>query len=122
MFALLAFLPGIGPAAQVASAIATFIIRCKICMLLIALAVVWLAGDIHGLRKEKRVCAAANYALALAAAKRNVTIQTAAAETARAAVAQLEIEKADLNAMVAAIKPSSCLLTPEQRKALEKIK
>ena len=63
-------------------------------------------GDIHGTRHETAVCSAANYAMALAAQKRNTAIAQSTAADAEARAAQLETENKALADQVAKIPDS----------------
>lgn len=52
MLGLLAMIPGAGAAYSVVSGVVGAILRCNLCMIAIAIGVSWIAGDIHGHRKE----------------------------------------------------------------------
>lgn len=52
MLALLAAIPGVASVYSAAAAAVAFLLRCTPCLIAIAIAGAWIAGDIHGHRKE----------------------------------------------------------------------
>ena len=52
MLGLLALIPGAGVAYSAAASVIGAVLRCTVCMIAIAIGVAWVAGDIHGHRKE----------------------------------------------------------------------
>lgn len=52
MLGLLAAIPGVGPIYTVAAGAIGFLLRCTPCLIALAIGAAWIAGDIHGHRKE----------------------------------------------------------------------
>lgn len=127
MLSLLSFIPGIGPVAQVVSSVATFIIKCKPCLIAIALLAAYITGDVRGRHIEGQKCKANDIAQQLAATKRDAGIAQSEAEAQRQRAAQLETENAGLQKQVddlAKLPPvaAACRLPKAVIDALEKIR
>jgi hypothetical protein len=85
----------LGPLLSLGSKALDYLLHCTICMVASAIVIAWLAGDIHGHRKEATKCRAADIAMQLAAAKRDASIQ---ADTAKLAQQQAdELTKVNAN-------------------------
>lgn len=127
MLGLLSFIPGIGPIAQVVSSVATFIIKCKPCLIAIAILAAYITGDVRGRHIEGQKCKAADIAQQLAATKRDANIAKDEADAQRARAAQLEDEKTGLQKQVDDLAKlpkvaAACRLPKATMDALEKIR
>ena len=100
MLNLVTLIPGVGPIAGVVFKVVAYIARCTPCMLAIAGVVLWIAGDIHGHRKADAKCKAADIAMQLAAAKRDVAAAADAQKFAERKSVELDAQISDLNKKV----------------------
>jgi hypothetical protein len=96
MLGLLAFIPGIGPIISIGSSIIGTILRCKPCLIALAISAAFIAGDIHGRGKERAACRAADIAMQLKAAQRDVAIQNDTIQFKQQQIDDLSKETDDL--------------------------
>lgn len=125
MLSLLSMVPGIAVAAKFGGAAVDFLVNCRVCMIAIAVIVVFLAGDIRGHHVATARCKADDLAQQLAAAKRDLSIKMGLAKLAQDRSAQLVTENSVLSKKVSdyeATLTNSCLLTKSDIKKLEPIK
>lgn len=97
----LALIPGAGPIVALLYKLGGVILRCTPCLIALAICGAWIHGDIHGHRKADAKCAAADLAMQLKAAQRDVDAKADAAKFAQAQVDVLSQENAKLNQKVA---------------------
>jgi len=97
MIALLGLIPGAGLIAPVIG----YILRCTVCMIVMAIGIAWVVGDIHGHRNADAKCRAADIAMQLKAAQRDTAIAADTAALAQQQAADLAKVNDDLNRKVA---------------------
>lgn len=100
MWALLSFLPGIGPIAGVVATVANFIWSCRPCLFALAGIAIFIAGDIRGTRRANEHCREADVAAQLAATQRDLGIKAVTAEFVQNQADKLAAENDELKKKV----------------------
>ena len=96
------FVPGFLPLAlSIAVSVGSFLLRCKRCLVALALFAVFIFATVREHRIDDAKCKAADIAMQLKAAQRDAAINAAAAADARQKLATLETENQTLNGQLA---------------------
>lgn len=80
---LLALIPGGSMIAGAVGGVASYILQCRTCMILLGLLIAFAVGDIRGHQKANATCQAAALQAKLDAAQRDAKISAAAAQAAK---------------------------------------
>lgn len=100
MLGLLAAAPGVASVFNVGSAVFGAILRCTVCMIAIAIAAAFIAGDIRGKHKAEGVCQADKLRAELATKNADIenARRAAADATLRASAIQVDVDAANKRA------------------------
>jgi hypothetical protein len=104
--------PGVGPILGGGLSALGALFRCTLCMIAISIGIAFLAGDLHGDRVANAQCKAADVAMQLAAAQRDVKAAKDAAEFADQQLKTLDAENVALTQKVTAYEKAPHVACP----------